>query len=265
MDIDVTLTKGQYIKLQWLLVIARANSFYKFYFYLLITFLIFSLIPGLLIQNIRTIVTAFLFFLFIVASYTLIQVIQALLKSNKIIFVKNHYTINENGIINKSSSSEDVYKWQAFLKWKKIPGYYILFTSSMLFIVLPVKDIPDCEIANLEDLFEREIGTNKTSKRTKQNILLLITVLLLIFIWGLTILASYYLGNGVLSEISTFSLILWIAVPILAIIIPFYLLRFYKKTVSKTKAVSLTVLLWCDVVCMFVILFDIYLSQSFMY
>jgi hypothetical protein len=193
------------------------------------------------------------------------QVLRALSKSNRINFVKNHYTINENGIINTTSISEDVYRWKAFLKWKRIPGYYIIFTSSMLFLALPVKDVPDCKIANLEDLLEKKIGANKPSKRTRQNKLLLIPVLFLLLIWVFTMLGSYYLGNGILSEISTFWLILWIAVPILTIIIPFYLLRFYKKPVSKTKAVNSTVLLWCGVVFMLVIIFDVYIFQSFMY
>jgi hypothetical protein len=166
MDIDVTLTKGQYIKLQWLLIIARVNSFYKFTFYLIVIPNIFFLIIGLLIQDIRAILMAILFFLFIVAAYTLMLALRALSKSNKIIFSEDHYTINEDGIISNSSNSEVVSKWKAFLKWKKIPGYYLLFTSGMSSLILPVKDIPDCDIANLEDLLERKIGANKPSKRT---------------------------------------------------------------------------------------------------
>ena len=166
MDIDVTLTKGQFIKLQWLLIIARANSFYKFSFYLIVIPTIFFLIIGLLAQDIRIILTTFLFFLSIVALYTLMQVLRAISKSNKIIFSKDHYTIDEDGIISNSLNSEVVSKWKAFLKWKKIPGYYLLFTSGMSSLILPVKDIPDCDIANLEELLERKIGPGKQLKRT---------------------------------------------------------------------------------------------------
>ncbi|MFZ7131884.1 MAG: hypothetical protein ACOWWR_05960 [Eubacteriales bacterium] len=124
MDIDVTLTKGQFIKLQWLLIIARANSFYKFYFYFIVIPTIFFLLIGLLAQDIRSILFGFIFFLSIVALYTLTLVLRVLSKSNKIIFSKDHYTINADGIISKSSSSEVVSRWKAFIKWKKTTYKY---------------------------------------------------------------------------------------------------------------------------------------------
>ncbi len=67
------------------------------------------------------------------------------------------YTFDESGVIGTTPIGEDKLKWDAFKKWRKVAGCYVIYLSKVMFIAIPYTSIPVEDIPVFESLLRNHI------------------------------------------------------------------------------------------------------------
>ena len=155
-EIENTLTRKQYMILSLLFTLRMNVSF--IYLTMFIGFLVRF---GILTEE-KTIRPAIEFLIVMIVVLALITLFMGLSKKNKNFFLPSVYTINEECVIEKTSISENIYKWDVFVKWENIGGFYLLYLSHFLFLPVNANNIKEDDISAFNHLLETHIGAPTT-------------------------------------------------------------------------------------------------------
>jgi ABC-type microcin C transport system permease subunit YejE len=102
-----------------LLIIVRRISFYVY-----ILLFIAGLIFGLIAQDKVIIFLAIGYLVFLMLVYTISILYMGLSKKNRDFFIRKQLAFNDQNILTKTPISEEAIEWKAFIRWRKIGGYY---------------------------------------------------------------------------------------------------------------------------------------------
>jgi len=75
------------------------------------------------------------------------------------------YKFNESGVVKETAASSQTLKWNAFVRWRKIGAYYLIYMSKRSFFVIPKAKIPGGKITAFENLLSRGIVKKQTRLR----------------------------------------------------------------------------------------------------
>ncbi|MFC2041135.1 YcxB family protein [Chloroflexota bacterium] len=257
MDIESELTRRQYMKLN-LLIGTRRSSFY---FFIAIFFAL--LIVGLLARDKGIIAFVYLAFMIIVCAISTLYM--GLSKKNRNFFLKRQYTFNDENVLIKAPIAEEVVKWDAFINWEKMGGYYLLYLSSATFLVIPKSDIPANDITAFENLLASKIGITKSRTWTWKIKGLLTFLIILSVTWLFTTFAAYYWGDGILSGISRILVALIMVVPVAILVTEFCFIIYGKRSSSRRTINVSSSLLFLTIIGMLIVILDIFFFVNFMY
>jgi hypothetical protein len=160
-EIESTLTRKTYIKLTVLLIL-RSSSFY-FMIAIIFAFLLASFLSDSLLTYAIVILAVTILF------YTLWILYNVSSKKNRNWFLKKHFTFSDENIIVKTSIVEQTIHWDAFNKWEKVAGYYLLHFSNNNWCAVGKSDIPASEIPSFETLLRQKIDKIIITKQTERN------------------------------------------------------------------------------------------------
>ncbi len=73
-------------------------------------------------------------------------------------FVQEGFDFEDEGVRIESPNSNDFKKWNAFIKWRKVKDYYLLYIARPVFYVIKGENIPLDEIPKFESLLINKIG-----------------------------------------------------------------------------------------------------------
>jgi hypothetical protein len=93
----------------------------------------------------------------IVAIYGGAILYSVIAKKNRRAFMPVKYTFDRSGVVKETASSSQTLKWNAFVKWRKIGAYYLIYMSKRSFFVIPKAKIPVGKINNFENVLSQGI------------------------------------------------------------------------------------------------------------
>jgi hypothetical protein len=149
--VESTLTKAEYIKISYFLLFRK----WSFCFFMGTALLLILL--SVIIGNIEMLITALAFLIFILLVYSIAIIYAAFSSKNRNFFLPMRYVFIDNGVSQESSMSHSTMKWTAFVKWRKIAGYYLLYISKEHFVAIPRSEIPVDSVSELENLISSKI------------------------------------------------------------------------------------------------------------
>ena len=161
MEIESTLTRKKYIKLMVLFSLRSSNIYW-------ILGLIFALFLTSFLTD-SSPIFAIVLLAVVILCYTIWLLLTVLSKNHSFWFLKKHYTISDDGIIIKTSVFEQTIQWNAFYKWEKLAGYYILRFNNDRWFAIGKSDIPASEILSFEKLLGLKIYKISVITPTKIN------------------------------------------------------------------------------------------------
>lgn len=153
MEIDVQLTRLQYARMLTAMLFRR-NS-------LLFILVLFVAILALTVAMDMGVYLAFLYLGAVMAAYSFSILNATLRKKNRNYFIAKKYTFSNKGVLTVSANGEHHLKWDAFIDWKRIGEFYIIYVTKHTFIVIPQSVIPAGEIPNFQRLLVKHIKPAK--------------------------------------------------------------------------------------------------------
>lgn len=72
-------------------------------------------------------------------------------------YIPVKYTFNESGVVKETAASRQTLKWNAFVRWRRVGAYYLIYTTKRSFFVIPKAKIPEGKITAFENLLSRGI------------------------------------------------------------------------------------------------------------
>jgi hypothetical protein len=260
MEIEVALTKKQLMKIYLYTTIRNPNVFI-----FISVFMVFLAIGLLTLDEYRIILLAFVFIFLIIAIYSIAAVYLVFSPMSKNLFINNRYKFDENALVIKSDIQDSLIKWNLFVKWEKVPGYFLLYPTGYSFLAIPEESIPLNELDSFEKLLEQKIAPRKLNNWTWKIKGILLSVVFLSALWFFTVFIEYMIGYSILGYNSIPITVLWMVLPILLLLTVFYFIYYGKKTGSKSMVIIFTALLGLLAVLILAIILDIYVFESFMY
>jgi hypothetical protein len=259
MEIEVALTKKQLMKIYYYTNIRNTG-----FFICLSIFMIF-LAAGILMLDAQAILLAFVYLLLIITVFaaTFLYLVYSPMSRN--LFINNRYTFNEESLSVKSDIQEGSIKWKVFMKWNKVPGYFLLYPTGYSFLAIPEESIPLNERDSFEKLLEQNIRPKKPNNWTWKIKGILLSVVFLSALWFFTVFFEYMIGYSILGYNSIPVTIFWMVLPILLLSTVFYFIYHGNKTGSKSMVVIFTALLGLFAVLILAVILDIYVFENFMY
>ena len=161
MDVESSLTKKTYIKLLVLLTLRT----WLFYFFIGLIFALF--LTELLTKSSPIFGTVFL--AVAILFYTIWLLYNISSKKSKNISLKKHFIFSDENILVKASMGEQIIQWDAFYKWEKFAGHYMLYLTNGNWFVIGESDIPASEIPSIEKLLRLKIDKTVLITPTKIN------------------------------------------------------------------------------------------------
>ena len=148
MIIDSRLTRKDYIKLSCLIILHRW-TFYVILLFLALFFLISW--PDIFIATACLVIVLF---------YYIFPVFHMGLSSkNRNFFLQKRCVVSDEGLSITSEISQSSAKWDAFIKWQDIDGFYILYSSRLTFMVIPKSEMSPEDISSFKALLKSKIKT----------------------------------------------------------------------------------------------------------
>ena len=154
MKTESELTKSAFIKLNCLMLI---RSWVFIVTIVLATAVLIA--EAIIFGPMLPFVIAFIVFLLIY--YPLRILYLARTAQNRNLFLPRTYTLSEDGMQASSSLVEETVKWQMFVKWKRVGGIYLLYTSGMGFLPVEKSAIPEGRADEFEALLDSKIPRKK--------------------------------------------------------------------------------------------------------
>jgi hypothetical protein len=132
-----------------LLMITRSWSFYFFPALLAVAIVLGAVLGNYIYAGIIALVFI-LFYAIAILNLTFSQ-------KNRNFFQAKKYTFNDGDISIETLRSKSVVKWDAFIKWKRIAGYYFIYLSNNNFHLIPKSAIGEGNVAGFEALLRSKI------------------------------------------------------------------------------------------------------------
>ncbi len=85
-------------------------------------------------------------------------------KNNQYFFINKNYNFGEDEIVVEYLSRQWIYKWEAFQRWSKNAGCYVLYFKNGQAIIFPISDVPYYETAEFENILREKIDHTRFSK-----------------------------------------------------------------------------------------------------
>ena len=130
--------------------------FRQWSFYFIVGMFLVCLIAGITTE--LSLIIAFIYLFLIVLVYSVSILYMGLSSKNRNFFLPAQYVFNDEGVSIKTTISDETSKWDIFIEWKKISGYYLIYVSSRNFLCIPKLVIPDQEIPAFESLLNGKIN-----------------------------------------------------------------------------------------------------------
>jgi hypothetical protein len=160
MHVENTLTRSEYRKI--------AFAIYRFWTFPII--LILSLIGyvltvwnfdygfGIFIEWFFLLLFVMYLFLFLFVLYSIFKATYSKSKATQHMFIKEEIDFEDDIVTVNSAISKSVVKWDAFLKWRKVAGSYLLYTIPTVFLVVKESSLPIGKTREFESLLTSKIG-----------------------------------------------------------------------------------------------------------
>jgi len=84
-------------------------------------------------------------------------------KKNRGAYIPVKYTFDNSGVKKETANRTQTQKWDAFLRWRKIGAYYLIYGAKRSFFVIPKSRIPGRKVDLFENLLSRNI-VKRTSR-----------------------------------------------------------------------------------------------------
>ena len=153
MDIDTRLTRQAYVNINFVLAMRRLPV-------ILLTTSFFLIAIALIVLGVPVIGILILAWMLVTFIVTAFQMRKAARKeSNSKWFLPHHYRLSGEEFIVTTVEGEACSDWGSFLKWRKVLGHYLLFSSAVSFCAIYGKDIPDK--GAFESLLTEKLGKKR--------------------------------------------------------------------------------------------------------
>ena len=234
MEIETTLTRAKYIRL-YLLLYFNNWGFFWFLGVVLAFMVIFVLMD-----------VSLLGFIWLPIALIALSMVSALYmglsSKNRNFFAPHKYVFNSDEVSINTPSEQSIVKWDAFIKWQKKAGYYLIYASAVTFYPVEVSSIPSGEISNFESLLRSNIIIPLKKKWTvRMKILLAFDILVslwwLFIVWGMSLKEWSFLF-----DINTAVLIATLFIPIVLLLVVYAFL--ISNRVSGSRRIALHALHW---------------------
>ncbi|MFC1902269.1 YcxB family protein, partial [Chloroflexota bacterium] len=149
MEIESELTRANYMKLLSIIVFRQWN------FYLLVV--VMMLLAFLSVITEKSILLAWVVVIFAFLYYIIKILYMGLSSKNRNFFLRLKYVFNAEDITINSPISNEVVKWEAFIRWRKIAGHYLLYLSTATFLSINKSSIPVAQVDDFEAMLRSKI------------------------------------------------------------------------------------------------------------
>ena len=93
----------------------------------------------------------------LVAIYGGAVLVSVLAKKNRRAYFPVKYTFDDSGVVKESGASRQKIDWVAFVRWRKIGAFYLIYQNKRSFFVVPKARIPASDVPAFETLLSRNI------------------------------------------------------------------------------------------------------------
>ena len=93
----------------------------------------------------------------LVAIYGGAVLVSVLAKKNRRAYFPVKYTFDHSGVVKESGASRQKIDWVAFVRWRKIGAFYLIYQNKRSFFVVPKARIPANDVTAFETLLSRNI------------------------------------------------------------------------------------------------------------
>jgi len=88
--------------------------------------------------------------------------VSVLAKKNRRAYSPVRYTFDDSQVVKEAATSRQTLGWDAFVKWRKIGAYYLIYMSKRSFFVIPRAMIPEGRSAAFESLLSQKIKAKRS-------------------------------------------------------------------------------------------------------
>jgi hypothetical protein len=138
MIIDSTLTKNDYSKLCWNLILRKKAVWFTF-----VPISIFLILAYIWLRDFFFIILEIIFIVIIFGNHWLIIYRRTNSKENSKWFSSQQFEFKDDVVLMTTEFSKEELKWNAFVKWHYISGQYLLYISNMTMYAINEKDVKD--------------------------------------------------------------------------------------------------------------------------
>lgn len=78
-------------------------------------------------------------------------------KGSRGAYIPVKYTFDESRVVKETAAKSQTLGWNAFVRWRKIGAYYLIYMSRRSFFVIPKAKVPQARVAAFEGLLQRKI------------------------------------------------------------------------------------------------------------
>jgi hypothetical protein len=93
-----------------------------------------------------------------VAVYCGAVLVSVLTRKNRRAYMPVRYTFDASGVVKTTTTTRQPLTWGAFLRWRKIGGYYLIYMSKRSFFVIPKARIQESRVEEFEVLLSQKIA-----------------------------------------------------------------------------------------------------------
>jgi hypothetical protein len=127
---------------------------HRWYFYIILLIVVFFLLIG---WGTSMFVFAWIYLAFVILAYSISILRAGLSSKNRNIFLPLRYEFTDDIVSITSPISAETAKWEAFIKWKKLNNYYLLYVSNHGFLSINKSSIPAQDIPEFESMLSTKI------------------------------------------------------------------------------------------------------------
>ncbi|MFC1971952.1 YcxB family protein [Chloroflexota bacterium] len=184
---------------------------------------------------------------------------------NRNFFLTRRFIFSDEDVSSTTPLSQGVVKWDAFIKWKKIAGFYVIYLSSESFLAIHKSHIPVQDIPAFEELLQNKITETEARRWTWRIKGLLTFIIILSLAWLLTIFVAYIWEYVILYEVSGILIAIVIGIPVALLVAEFCMLLYGKRSGSRNKTIISAILLFITIAGMIAVILDIFIFNFYMY
>ncbi len=89
--------------------------------------------------------------------------VSVMAKKNRRAYSPVKYTFDESKVVKETAATNQTLKWDAFVRWRKLGAFYLIYMSRRSFFVIPKANIPEGKVAIFENMIRQ--GIVKRSSR----------------------------------------------------------------------------------------------------